>query len=119
MFRGGTLDTFRSKNTVTGSSTRRAALDGATVCAAHHLHGLHDGTVRASGVAPHAIEWQLGVRPGAPPFLTYVRDRLCSPDDTSAIAMNPLRDKLSFVGQPFRTLACELPFGTGAAREPW
>jgi len=104
---------FRSR----GGDNRRD--NRTTVCAAHHLHGLHDGTVRASGVAPHAIEWQLGVRPGAPPFLTYVRDRLCSPDDTSAIAMNPLRDKLSFVGQPFRTLACELPFGTGAAREPW
>lgn len=66
-----------------------------TVCAAHHLHGLHDGTVRASGVAPHAIKWQLGVRPGGPPFLTYVRDRLCPPDDTSEIDMNPLRAKSS------------------------
>jgi hypothetical protein len=52
------------------------------VCAAHHLHGLHDGTIHASGVAPHAIEWQLGVRPGgAPPLLAYVGDRLRQPDD--------------------------------------
>ena len=51
-----------------------------TVCAAHHLHGIHRGTIRAFGVAPHAIEWQLGVRPGgAPPFLRYVGDRLCDP----------------------------------------
>ncbi len=57
-----------------------------TVCAAHHLHGLHEGTIRASGVAPHAIEWQLGVRPGARPFLTYVGDRLCQHDDTSNAA---------------------------------
>jgi len=61
-----------------------------TVCAAHHLHGLHAGTVRASGTAPHAIEWQLGVRPDGPPFLTYVGDRLCprieTTDDAAARA---------------------------------
>jgi hypothetical protein len=55
-----------------------------TVCAAHHLHGIHAGTVRASGVAPYAIEWQLGVRPGAEPFLTYIGYRICAPDDTDA-----------------------------------
>jgi hypothetical protein len=64
-----------------------------TVCAAHHLHGLHAGTVRASGTAPHAIEWQLGVRPGGPPFLTYVGDRLCprieTTDDAAARAPDP------------------------------
>jgi hypothetical protein len=43
------------------------------------------GTIHASGVAPRAIEWQLGVRPdGAPPFLTYLGDRLCQPDDASS-----------------------------------
>jgi hypothetical protein len=69
---------FRSR----GGDNRR---DNRTVvCAAHHLHGLHDGTIHASGVAPHAIEWQLGVRPGAPPFLAYVGDRLCQPGDTSS-----------------------------------
>ncbi len=67
---------FRSR----GGDNRR---DNRTaVCAAHHLHGLHDGTVHASGVAPYAIEWQLGVRPGAPPFLRYVGDRICRSDDT-------------------------------------
>jgi len=61
---------FRSR----GGDNRR---DNRTVvCAAHHLHGLHDGTIHASGVAPHAIEWQLGVRPGAPPFLAYVGDHV-------------------------------------------
>ena len=65
---------FRSR----GGDNRRN--NRTTVCAAHHLHGLHAGTVRASGVAPHAIEWQLGVRPGAPPFLSYVGDRLCWPE---------------------------------------
>jgi hypothetical protein len=50
-----------------------------TVCAAHHLHGIHDGTIHAFGSAPGAIEWRLGVRPNAPPFLTFVGDRYCSP----------------------------------------
>ena len=66
---------FRSR----GGDNRRA--NRTAVCAAHHLHGIHDGTVRASGTAPHAIEWQLGVRPGAPPFRAFVGDRLCQPPD--------------------------------------
>ncbi len=64
---------FRSR----GGDNRR---DNRTVvCAAHHLHGIHDGTIHASGTAPHAIEWQLGVRPGAAPLLTCVGDRYCPP----------------------------------------
>jgi hypothetical protein len=47
------------------------------VCAAHHLHGIHAGTVRASGTAPRAVRWQLGVRSGGPPLLRYVGDRRC------------------------------------------
>ncbi len=47
-----------------------------TICAAHHLHGVHAGTIRASGTAPDAIAWQLGVRPDAPPLLTCVGDRM-------------------------------------------
>ena len=66
---------FRSR----GGDNRR---DNRTVvCAAHHLHGLHDGTIHAAGVAPHAIAWQLGIRPGAPAFLSCVGDRLCQPVD--------------------------------------
>ncbi len=62
---------FRSR----GGDNLRA--NRTVVCAAHHLHGIHDGIIHASGTAPHAIEWQLGVRPGAPPFLRYVGDRRC------------------------------------------
>ena len=66
---------FRSRG---GDNTRD---NRTTVCAAHHLHGIHDGTIHATGTAPYAIEWRLGVRPGAPPFLTCVGDRYCMPDD--------------------------------------
>ena len=79
---------FRSR----GGDNRR---DNRTVvCAAHHLHGIHDGTIRAAGVAPHAIEWQLGVRPGAPPFLAYVGDRRCRPDDSPTTS----RSRTAFSG---------------------
>jgi hypothetical protein len=33
-----------------------------TICAAHHLHGLHAGRIRARGEAPHGIVWELGYR---------------------------------------------------------
>jgi hypothetical protein len=50
-----------------------------TVCAAHHLHALHRGRIRASGRAPHAIAWEMGVRFGAgnpqEPMARLVGDR--------------------------------------------
>ena len=54
------------------------------VCAAHHLHGIHTGAVRAWGTAPRDVHWQLGVRSGGPPLLTYVGDRRC-PDEARPI----------------------------------
>jgi hypothetical protein len=58
-----------------------------TVCAAHHLHGIHDGTIQAFGAAPHAIEWQLGTRPGTTPLLAFVGDRYCLPATSDATAV--------------------------------
>lgn len=49
-----------------------------TVCVAHHLHGIHDGVIRAWGTAPRDVHWQLGVRAYASPLLTYVGDRLAA-----------------------------------------
>ncbi|HXC50268.1 MAG TPA: HNH endonuclease signature motif containing protein [Candidatus Limnocylindrales bacterium] len=46
-----------------------------TVCAAHHLHGIHAGIVQASGLAPHDITWELGCRPGEPPLMRLHGDR--------------------------------------------
>ena len=34
-----------------------------SLCAAHHLHGVHEGHVRVRGAAPHGLEWKLGARP--------------------------------------------------------
>jgi hypothetical protein len=54
-----------------------------TVCAGHHLHGIHAGTIAASGSAPHAIEWRLGMRPNAPPLLTFLGDRYLPAEKTA------------------------------------
>ena len=43
-----------------------------SLCAAHHLHGVHLGYIRVSGKAPHGLRWQLGVRLGAAPLLEIV-----------------------------------------------
>ncbi len=39
-----------------------------SLCAAHHLHGVHRGWVRVRGQAPERLTWELGVRPGAAPL---------------------------------------------------
>ena len=36
-----------------------------SLCAAHHLHGVHMGWIRVSGTAPDGLRWELGV--GAAP----------------------------------------------------
>jgi hypothetical protein len=46
-----------------------------TMCAWHHLRGIHGGTVRAWGRAPDALRWELGVRPKGPPLMRLDGDR--------------------------------------------
>jgi hypothetical protein len=42
-----------------------------TLCAFHHLRGVHAGRLRCTGRAPDGLRRQLGIRPGAPPLLSY------------------------------------------------
>jgi len=49
-----------------------------TVCAPHHLHAIHPGVIRAVGLAPADVRWEIGVRWNAPPLLTCVGDRICT-----------------------------------------
>jgi hypothetical protein len=42
-----------------------------TLCAFHHLRGVHAGRLRCVGRAPDGLTWQLGVRPGVRPLLAY------------------------------------------------
>lgn len=59
---------FRSQR----GSNRRA--NRTTVCAAHHLHGIHAGVVRARGSVP-TVYCELGVRSDQAPLLSCMGDR--------------------------------------------
>jgi len=48
-----------------------------TLCAAHHLRGVHGESVRCLGRAPGALRFELGVRSGRRPLVVYTSgDRL-------------------------------------------
>jgi hypothetical protein len=59
---------FRSRG---GANTRENRI---TVCAWHHLRGIHGGRVRAWGEAPHGVTWELGLRAGRRPLLRLTGD---------------------------------------------
>ena len=46
-----------------------------TLCAWHHLRGVHAGRVRVEGEAPQGITWEIGVHPGRRPLLKLVGER--------------------------------------------
>jgi hypothetical protein len=43
-----------------------------SLCATHHLHGVHMGYIRVRGKAPNGLRWQLGVRLGKAPLVEVV-----------------------------------------------
>jgi hypothetical protein len=51
------------------------------VCAWHHLRALHAGLVRASGTAPAGVRWELGLRNGQTPLLSFVGDTYVDTQD--------------------------------------
>jgi hypothetical protein len=52
-------------------TVRRRIETVTALCAFHHLRGVHAGRLRCTGRAPDGLEWQLGIRPGAPSLLSY------------------------------------------------
>jgi hypothetical protein len=51
-----------------------------TLCAFHHLRGVHAGTIRLTGAAPNRLRIAIGVRPDGPPLALYGSgDRLLRP----------------------------------------
>src|SRR5438046_9000545 len=60
---------FRSRGGGNGRESR------VTLCAWHHLRGVHAGRVRAEGEAPDKIIWDVGVRPGRRVLLRLVGER--------------------------------------------
>ena len=61
---------FRSKG---GDNARDNRV---TVCAAHHLHGIHEGRIRAFGQAPDDVVWELGCRRGEAPLMRLRGDQV-------------------------------------------
>jgi hypothetical protein len=55
-----------------------------SVCAAHHLHGIHMGWVRVRRVGVGRLRWQLGVRPGFAPLIDVtVRAPWCADEQAA------------------------------------
>jgi hypothetical protein len=50
-----------------------------TLCAWHHLRGVHAGIVRCVGDAPDQLRFDLGVRSGGPPLVRYRSGELMVP----------------------------------------
>jgi len=46
-----------------------------TLCAWHHLRGVHAGMMRCLGEAPDHLVFELGVRAGRPPLVRYSAER--------------------------------------------
>jgi hypothetical protein len=46
-----------------------------TLCAWHHLRGVHAGVIRVCGEAPGELRWEIGTRHDGPPLLRTVGDR--------------------------------------------
>jgi hypothetical protein len=42
-----------------------------SLCAFHHLRGVHAGLLRCVGRAPDGLRWEMGIRPGRAPLLVY------------------------------------------------
>ena len=42
-----------------------------TLCAFHHLRGIHAGLLHCVGSAPDGLRWEMGIRPGQRPLMAY------------------------------------------------
>lgn len=47
-----------------------------TLCAWHHLRGVHAGRVRITGRAPRRLRFELGMRAGRPPLCVYTAEEV-------------------------------------------
>jgi len=61
---------------------RNAQANRVTVCAWYHPRGIHAGLVRASGPAPGAIRWELGLRAGQRALLSFLGDTYVDGDQS-------------------------------------
>jgi hypothetical protein len=53
------------------------AANRVTLCAFHHLRGVHAGLLRCVGKAPDGLRWEMGIRRGVTPVLAYRSGDVC------------------------------------------
>ncbi len=70
-----------------------------SVCVWHHLRGIHAGIVRASGTAPAEVRWELGLRAGQPPLLSFIGDTYVSGETYGSGKRHARRDGSALVAQ--------------------
>jgi hypothetical protein len=76
----------------------------ATVCATHHLRGIHMGRIRAHGSAPVAIVWEFLA--GQTPYMKLVGDRyLARPATYSSRPANAVPNSVGSIPTPARKIA--------------
>jgi len=56
-----------------------AYLNRVSICAAHHLRGIHGMRIRVEGVAPDDLTWEIGLRRPHPPLMRTHGDRYLEP----------------------------------------
>jgi len=62
---------FRSRGGLNGHDNR------VTVCAWHHLRGIHDGLIRVTGRAPDGLLWEIGRGRASEGLLRLRGERYC------------------------------------------
>jgi hypothetical protein len=55
-----------------------------TLCAWHHLRGVHARVLRCTGAAPDGLRFELGLRPGSSPLAIYSSGDICERVSTIA-----------------------------------
>jgi hypothetical protein len=66
-----------------------------TLCAWHHLRGVHAGVVRCAGAAPAALRFELGLRSDLPPLLAFgPGERLAGAEGLAAPVRTPCRGRM-------------------------
>jgi len=58
-----------------------------TLCAGHHLRGIHKGIVRCTGTAPDGLRFEFGVRSVGPPLVTFGPGERIEAGATAGIAL--------------------------------
>ena len=56
-----------------------AWMNRVSICAAHHLRGIHGMRIRVEGIAPDDLTWELGLRRPHPPLMRTHGDRYLEP----------------------------------------